>query len=177
MPAGNRYVLFGAGKENLQPDHDALEDLSLSKALSNKAGIPAVIGLIFLMSAEDLYIPVFATVTPSAFLLRYDNGHVKIDIDLTESCSQKGSTVTVLDDVIKSGKSEDAYNSYKKAVSLRNGLYEAHYAMGAFKKTTSIEAALLYHSMNRHKDADGHFNLSEELDPSYHSRVEQSKNR
>jgi len=104
---------FFAGKikkENFNNSHELFEYLSIPRVTKNKTGISCTIGLIYLMLAESLYIPVYGVVSTVHFILRYDDGDTKFDINIMDKGALRESPKAVRDEIIY-GKTLEHYHS------------------------------------------------------------------
>ena len=162
--------------ESAKPLH---EYLSVRSVLKNRTGIAASIVLIYLMIAEELYMPVFAAVTPNNLYLRYDDGNEMHNIDLLSEGSLIESSRTVRDEIIynkslepfytaglfltKISKYYESRNMYdeakivlKRAGEVNPDLAENHYDFGR-----------LYFREENYPEAEKSFMKAVDLNPGY----------
>jgi regulator of sirC expression with transglutaminase-like and TPR domain len=78
-----RFFLSGLKTDTIGTKEAALK-LSIGSVLKNKSGVCFSLSFIYLAVAEDLYLPVYGVVIPGHFFLRYEDGPVKLEIDVSD---------------------------------------------------------------------------------------------
>jgi len=88
----------------IAPLNELLPDIVCAK----KSGACITIASLMLMLSDELYLPFYGVVMPSRFLVRYDDGTIKLDIDISSGGTIRGAPSSMKDDIIY-GKTLEHY--------------------------------------------------------------------
>jgi tetratricopeptide (TPR) repeat protein len=82
IPVINNYLFRELGYKAV-PEAENPEALFLHSVLDNKRGYCLSLSVLYLCLAERLGIPMYGVVVPGHFFVRYDDGHVRLNIEPT----------------------------------------------------------------------------------------------